>query len=186
MKAGLATLAMAPIIDRALATELLGERMDVLTSAAIDVGILVERGSQLELHPLARSFLEERCAQLGFAPEPGTATTCLEYYRRRHDWDAAFEVVSRNRVDAELERLLLEALDELLAAARLTTIDAWCTSAADLGVETIGYSLARAEVALRRGHLSEAQAFSKPRRLRTQSCSPVPRCCRACGTPRLA
>jgi len=161
VKAGLATLAVAPILDRDLATELLGERVDRVTSAAIDVGILVERGSQLELHPLARSFLEGRCAQLGFVPEPGSVARCLEYYRARREWDAAFDVVSRNRIVAELEPLMLEALDELLDAARLTTVEAWCKLAADLGVEAIGYSLARAEVALRRGHLSEAQALAE-------------------------
>ena len=163
VKAGLATLAVAPILDRDLARELLGDRVDSVTSAAIDVGILVERGSQLELHPLARSFLEERCAQLGFVPEPGSATTCLEYYRGRRDWDAAFDVVVRNRLSVNLEPLLLEALDELLDAARLTTIEAWCKLAADLGVEASGYSLARSEVALRCGHLSEAQAFCRSR-----------------------
>jgi DNA-binding NarL/FixJ family response regulator len=161
VKAGLATLAVAPIIDRDLATELLGQQMDRVTSAAIDVGILVERGAQLELHPLARSFLEERCAQLGFAPESGSAATSLEYYRCRGDWDAAFEVVSRHHLDSELERLLVEALDELLVAARLTTVEAWCTLADDRSVEALGFSLARAEVALRRGHLSEAQAYGE-------------------------
>ena len=65
--------------------------------AAIGVGVLVERGAQLELHPLARSFLEERCAQIGFVPEPGSVARCLAYYRRRRDWDAAFDVVARNR-----------------------------------------------------------------------------------------
>ena len=82
VKAGLATLAVAPILDRELAMELLGERAEYVCGAAIRVGVLVERGQQLELHPLARSFLEDRCAQIGLAPEQDTALKCLGYYRR--------------------------------------------------------------------------------------------------------
>jgi ATP/maltotriose-dependent transcriptional regulator MalT len=161
VKAGLATLAVAPILDRDLATELLGDRVDNVCSAGIDVGILVERGSQLELHPLARSFLEDRCAQLGFVPEQSSVTTCLEYYRGRHDWDAAFDVIARNRLGNDLEPLLLDALDELLATARLQTIEAWCEMGASLDVEAPTFALARAEVALRHGNLAEAQTFAE-------------------------
>jgi ATP/maltotriose-dependent transcriptional regulator MalT len=159
VKAGLATLAVAPILDRDLATELLGERVDRVTSAAIDVGILVERGSQLELHPLARSFLEGRCAQLGFVPEPGSVARCLEYYRARREWDAAFDVIARNHMGDELEQLVLEALDELLDTARLSTLERWCASGWCFEAPVI--SLARAEVALRHGRHSEAQALAE-------------------------
>ncbi len=121
VKAGLATLAVAPILDRELAMELLGERAEYVCGAAIRVGVLVERGQQLELHPLARSFLDDRCAQLGGAPETRDMARCLGYYRRRRDWDAAFDVVARHRLVDKVEPLLLEALDELLT----------CSAAAD-------------------------------------------------------
>ena len=59
VRAGLATLAVPPVLDRRLADDLLGvDRADTVCVAALDVGILEERGAHLELHPLARSFLE--------------------------------------------------------------------------------------------------------------------------------
>ena len=136
VKSGLATLAVAPVLDRDLAAELLGsERAEIVSASALEVGILVERGGFLELHPLARSFLEERCAQLGFVPEPDSVAKSVEHYIARHDWDAAFDVIGRNRLADELERLVLEALDELLDTARLQTIEAWCEMGASFRPE---------------------------------------------------
>ncbi|MGI8479877.1 MAG: hypothetical protein ACR2M2_08490, partial [Gaiellaceae bacterium] len=117
VKAGLATLSVAPVLDRELAAALLGdEDAEVVCAGALDVGILVERGGLLELHPLARSFLEDRCAELGFSPRARSVAISVDYYRGRRDWDAAFDVIARNRLGTELEELVLEALDELLDA----------------------------------------------------------------------
>ncbi|MDQ3671311.1 MAG: LuxR C-terminal-related transcriptional regulator [Actinomycetota bacterium] len=162
VKAGLATLAIAPVLDRELATVLLGQdRAEVVCTGALDVGILVERGALLELHPLARSFLEDRCAQLGFVPGTDSVAIAVDHYRGRGDWDAAFDVIARNRLGSELEELVVEALDDLLATARLQTIEAWCELGASLGLQSPAFPLARAEVALRRGRLTEAQAHAE-------------------------
>jgi len=162
VKAGLATLSVAPVLDRELATALLGqEHAEIVCAEALDVGILVERGPQLELHPLARSFLEERCAQLGFIAGPESVAISVDHYRGRREWDAAFDVIARNRLGAALEELMVEALDDLLDLARLQTIEAWCELGASLGLQSPAFSLARAEVALRGGRLSEAQAHAE-------------------------
>ena len=66
---GLTTLAVAPVIDDELATALLGaDAAELVCAAALDVGLLVERETRLDLHPLARAFLEERSGQLGLRP----------------------------------------------------------------------------------------------------------------------
>ena len=162
VKAGLATLSVAPVLDRELATALLGqEHAEIVCAEALDVGILVERGPQLELHPLARSFLEERCAQLGFIAGPESVAISVDHYRGRREWDAAFDVIARNRLGAALEELMVEALDDLLDLARLQTIEAWCELGASLGLQSPAFSLARAEVALRHGHLAEAQLHAE-------------------------
>ena len=70
---GLTTLALAPVLDEDLARALLGSSADLICSAAVDVGLLVRRELRLDLHPLARVFLEERTAQLGLAPAEGAA-----------------------------------------------------------------------------------------------------------------
>jgi ATP/maltotriose-dependent transcriptional regulator MalT len=133
VREGLAVLAVAPVLDRELADELLGSESPEICTAALDVGILEERDEHLELHPLARSFLEERAAHK--PADPGLATSaaavCLHRFKQRRDWDAAFDLVSRRGPASELVPLLQDALDELLETARLSTIGSWCDLAAD-------------------------------------------------------
>ncbi|MDH4340608.1 MAG: LuxR C-terminal-related transcriptional regulator [Thermoleophilia bacterium] len=159
---GLTTLSVAPVLDRALANGLLGlESAESVCAAALDVGILVERGAQLELHPLARAFLAERSEQLGLVPADGTVAACLEIYRARREWDAAFDVIVRSGPAHELEPLMLAALDELLTTGRLPTLQRWCESASHAGLEAPVVSVARAEVALRSGRHVEAMAHAE-------------------------
>ncbi len=144
---GLTVLSRAPVLDRELAGSLLGDDAEAICQAALDVGILVERGPILELHPLARSFLAERSAELG--PIDGTSVSrCLEHYRAGRDWDAGFELIARHRVAAELEGLLLAALDELLDTARLSTIETWCA----LAIRARSSRLRRSRSLARRSH----------------------------------
>ncbi len=159
---GMTTLSVAPVLDRELAGALIGsETAEVVCAAALDVGILVERGVQLELHPLARSFLDERSEQLGLTPAAGATGVCLEHYRSRHDWDAAFDVVVRWFLSDELEPLVRAALDDLLDTARLPTVQRWCEFASDADLEAATFSVARAEVALRYGRHVEAIAHAE-------------------------
>jgi LuxR family maltose regulon positive regulatory protein len=162
VQAGLTTLAVAPVLDRELAGALLGpESAESVCAAALDVGILVERGIQLDLHPLARSFLEERGEQRGPLASETTIAGCLRHYRARRDWDAAFDLITRFGAIRELEALLTAALDELLDTARLPTIETWCAAASESGVDSGIFSLARAEVALRYGRHAEAQTHAE-------------------------
>jgi len=159
---GLTTLSVAPILDRPLAAALLDvDVADSVCAAALDVGILVERGSQLDLHPLARTFLAERSGQLGLEPADGSVDVCLDYYRARREWDAVFEVLLRDGPMEELNGLMHAALDELLDTARLSTIQRWCDLASAHGVDSPIFSVARAEVMLRHGQHVEAVAHAE-------------------------
>jgi DNA-binding CsgD family transcriptional regulator/tetratricopeptide (TPR) repeat protein len=162
VRSGLLTLALAPVIDHQLPTELLGATAaEVVVRSAVDVGIIVARSSHLEMHPLARSFLTEWS---GRTPKPSAdkvAMQCLSHYRRLRDWDAAFEVLSRHKWSDELERLAGEALDELLDTARLKTLERWSELASETAPNAHVFSLARAEVALRRGRFTEAQTHGE-------------------------
>jgi ATP/maltotriose-dependent transcriptional regulator MalT len=162
VRSGLTTLAVAPVLDRELAGELLGpNQTDPVLSVSLDVGILVERGVRLDLHPLARSFLEERGEQLRLVPDSDSIASCLEHYRRRRDWDAAFELIARHGPATELETILLEALDDLLDTARLSTLETWCKLAANLRFDAPIFAVAQAELSLRQGRLAEAQTFAE-------------------------
>ena len=159
---GLTTLSVAPVLDRELANGLLGlEGAESVCAVALDVGILVERGNQLELHPLARAFLAERSEQLVLTPAEGTVAACLDIYRARREWDAAFDVIVRSGPAHELEPLMRAALDELLDTGRVPTLQRWCESASDAGLEAAIVSVARAEVALRHGRHVESMAHAE-------------------------
>ena len=159
---GLTTLAVAPVIDNEVATALLGaDTADVVSAAALDVGLLAERETRLDLHPLARAFLEERSRQLGLRPSDTALDICLGIYRERRDWDAAFDLISRARLTCELEHLMGRALDDLLEAARISTLERWCDLARDVDVDASIFSLARAETMLRDGRHIEAIAHAE-------------------------
>ena len=159
VRVGLTELAVAPMIDSDLASALLGnDRAESICTAALDVGVLVERDGRLEIHPLARSFIDERNVA---APARETIDTCLAYYKARRDWDAAFEVVSRHRGTEEFEALVDESLDDLLDTARLSTLETWCEFAAESEIDGPVFSLARAETALRQGRHAQAQAHAE-------------------------
>ena len=159
---GLTTLSVAPILDRELASGLLDpEKAESVCAAALDAGILVERGAQLELHPLARAFLAERSEQLGLVPADGTVAICLDVYKSRREWDAAFDVIARSGPALELEPLMDAALDELLDTGRLPTLQRWGETASGAGLEDGVFLVAHAEVALRYGRHVEAMAYAE-------------------------
>src|SRR5262249_30940016 len=135
---GLMTLSVAPVLDRELVAALLGDEADRITASVLDVGILVEREPRLDLHPLARAFLEEKSSEIGLAPANGVSEICLAHYRRHRDWDAAFEVIARRGWASELEELVGDALDELLDSARLSPLARWCAFADDAGRDAPG------------------------------------------------
>ena len=158
VRQGLTTLAVAPVLDRELVVELLGADAEAVAACALDVGILVERGTQIDLHPLARAFLAERVGQLGLVPADASGATCLAHYREHRDWDAAFDLIARFGWAGELKTLLADALDDLLEAARLSTLERWCDFAKAAELDAAILAVARAEVLLRQGRHLEAIA----------------------------
>jgi hypothetical protein len=146
------------VLDYELAAALLGDDAHSVIAAALDVGLLVERQQQLDLHPLARAFLEERRTQLRLQPAPNTSDICLASYRRRREWDAAFELVARTDDANELDDLMICALDDLLETARLSTLQRWCDLAERRGRDAPIFAVARAEAMFRHGSHKEAVA----------------------------
>jgi DNA-binding NarL/FixJ family response regulator len=125
------------------------------------VGILEERGAQLELHPLARSFLEEHVDHADSDARSAAVRKCLGHYKSRRDWDAAFDVIAKRGPACELESLIHGALDDLLNSARLSTIQEWCEFASASRIEAPIVALAHAEVSVRHGRHAEAQTFAE-------------------------
>ena len=93
-------------------------------------------------------------------------------YRRRSEWDAAFDLVDRFGTADDVDTLFTDALDELLNAARLATVETWIGQAKVKQLSSPTLEVAKAELALRNGkHLSAetfAQAALYPRRRETR------------------
>ena len=158
VRVGLGLLATAPSLDRELAAELLGpERADRVCTEALTIGVLEERGGKLELHPLAAAFLEERARRETATDVADALGTALVVYRARREWDAAFDVLDRSGL-AGLPHLIEEALDDLLNSARLATLASWVDRAICKGMNPPIVLVARAEVDLRHGLHTAAQA----------------------------
>ena len=158
----LAILAIAPVLDREIAAVLLDvNAAESACSSALDVGLFVERGAGLEIHPLARMVLDERRRQVGIALADRSTEVCLDLYRARKDWDASFELILRTHLTGALDGLLRSALDDLLATARLSTIERWCDGKPSPRADGSVFSLARSEVMLRTGRHLEAVAYAE-------------------------
>lgn len=159
---GLGLLATAPSLDRELAIELLGpERAERVCRAAITLGVLEERGGKLELHPLGAAFLEQRARREGRGEVNDAVARCLEVYRERHEWDAAFELVDRYGTNADLSALFTSSFDSLLNGARLSTIETWINRAEARYITSPSIGVAKAEIALRDGRHMSAQTFAE-------------------------
>jgi len=162
VRTGLGLLAVAPLLDRALACRILGESQSAtVCREALALGIIDERGGRLELHPLAGAFLKTRSQREVEADLHRTADTLLAEYRRRREWDAAFDLVERQGSLEDIGGLFADALDDVLNSGRLATAETWVTRAESRGLTTPVVQRAKAELALRHGSHMSAQAFAE-------------------------
>jgi ATP/maltotriose-dependent transcriptional regulator MalT len=162
VRAGLGVIAVAPALDRELVATLIdGAAAENVLESGLRTGIIEERGGRIELHPLARQFLDSRTAGELVAERAAAVDRCREIYRSRRDWDALFSLLERHGLEAELELLLEEALDELLSAARLSTVEKWLARAEHAGYTAPIYRVAGAELSLRGGRHVAARTLAE-------------------------
>jgi DNA-binding CsgD family transcriptional regulator len=162
VRTGLAILGALPLVDRELAAAFLGtERAEAVCTDALALGVLDEREGRLELHPLAATFLEERARRDAGEELDHVAPLALDAYRRRREWDAAFEVVDRFGLDGELEPLVADALDELLNAGRLATLEHQVEVAGIRSIDSPVIRLAEGEVCVRQGRHVTASTLAQ-------------------------
>jgi DNA-binding CsgD family transcriptional regulator len=156
----LGTIAVAPVLDREIAAQLLEDRADSAIAAMLDAGILTDRGSTLEFHPLARTFVEQRMHPNAVEDRGGAVEICLRIYKARRDWDSAFELIERFGARSQLDDLMAEAIDPLLASGRLATVETWVAHATSEGEASPIVQVAAAELGARRGQLAIAEAMA--------------------------
>ena len=82
-------------------------------------------------------------------------------YRRRQEWDAAFDLIDRYGTDDDFEELFAEALTPLLHSGRLATVQTLLERAELKGLESATLEVAKAELALREGKHLSAQTLAQ-------------------------
>ena len=117
VRTSLELLAAMPLVDRELATTLFGaERAEQVVSEALGLGILDERDGRLELHPLVESFLQSHAMAETRVKATEAYSTAWAYYTARKLPDAAFDLAHELGVPGDIDRSLIESIDELLHA----------------------------------------------------------------------
>lgn len=113
VRTGLAILAALPLVDRELAEMVLGrEQAERVCDEALRLGIIDERDDRLEVHPLVRGFFAGRATRDPVPMPPDATLSALSLYRRRREWDSAFELVRAHDLDDELVGLVIDILEE--------------------------------------------------------------------------
>lgn len=153
----LAQLSVAPTIDVGLAVTLFGERgRDVLETGFLR-GFLNHDGDSYDLHPLLRQFLRSKFADADSESKQATIKAVAASSLLRQAWDETFALVAEFGLGQLLVDLLTRALDDVLAAGRLATLEQWLDEAYRLipGEEIV--QLAEIELAFRKGRWAETE-----------------------------
>lgn len=156
----LVTMAALPTLDFEVAGAVLGSSAHRTCVEFVELGLIDERDQRLEIHPLLRDFLTRHSASA--VPRTATVAAALLIYRRRRDWDSAFELVRRHALDDQLASFVLEAVDELLNSGRFSTLLRWTKFARSrLTSPNPVFEIAEIELHLRHGQ--HATALTKAR-----------------------
>ena len=154
---GLIRLAALPLVDHELAGAVLGSDLgDKVCAEALELGLYDHGCPGLAAHSLMETQFKRRLRTVDARVTAVGTEKALRLYRKRRDWDSAFELVRRHGLDDELAGLVLEAVDEILSSGRLSTLDDWVRFAHDR-LENLHpvLMIAEMEVQLRHGrHMS--------------------------------
>ena len=112
--------------------------------------------SRYAFHPLLRTFLRAQLDLRGPCEVRDTAATLATELIARRSWDDASDVLDAVPSRSRRSVLLRGALDDMLAAGRLQTLDRWITEAAG----DAAADLASAELAFRRGDFRAAESLA--------------------------
>jgi ATP/maltotriose-dependent transcriptional regulator MalT len=157
----LSLLSLAPLIDTEVVQELFGDRAEAVVTSGVRFGFLTPVDGAFELHPLLRRFLSSKLADIDPILVTSAAAKCAATLIRRGQFDAAFGVVKRFDLRAELVTIIDRSLDTLLADGRLVTLRERTGHARALGLDSPVLDLADAEIDLRDGRWQTAERRAK-------------------------
>ncbi len=154
-------LAAAATVDGDLCTFLFGERAESVADDSIQAGFLTRFADRtLLLHPLLRAFLRTKLKETNDAELQRTAHAIGSFYVDAGRWDDAFEVAEELHDPQSLHTLLERALESLLSAGRLATLEQWVSYAEQQSIEGPLVQLARAHIDQRQGLSDRAEILA--------------------------
>jgi LuxR family maltose regulon positive regulatory protein len=128
---------------------------------SVRVGILSEAGdAQIELHPLFQQFLLKRSHDASTEAVDHAVARVWEVLTEDRLWDDAFAVLAAARRPQLLPQLFDRALDPLLEMGRTMSLRRWIDFAVANDIDAPIVKLAEAELALRAGTLTRAEAIA--------------------------
>jgi ATP/maltotriose-dependent transcriptional regulator MalT len=155
----LVLLSLPSTLSPELVQAILGEDAEDVLYASIRAGLMTAReGQDLEIHPLCRSFLQQKVWDIGVGDDRLDALVlCLI---EASQWDDAFELISRFGLLDRLPLLIERGLRRVLAEGRLAAVEKWVAWADQERIEAPELALARAEIYLRRGDWALAESLA--------------------------
>jgi LuxR family transcriptional regulator, maltose regulon positive regulatory protein len=154
-------LSVLPRVDSPYGEAVLGTRHGFVTSALLEQGLLVSSPDGRRLHPLFQSFLFQRLHRDRPHEALNLARASIATAMSRGLWDDAFDVAEAANLTDEAASVVAEAAPKLLHEGRLETLEKWLGRLPPRHLDRRELILARGELALRRGHFSEALALAE-------------------------
>jgi len=159
LRRALLLLAVGGDADAAVSRELLGSQHDRLLTAAAEQGFFSPQGRTLGIHPLLRGFLQRKLSDLPAAQADDAVRITVAALAKEAHWDECLAALQYRPLRDLISRTLGEALPDLLASGRVTTVRQWLNLARSSISTEPTVHLAEAEVALRDGDSLRAQVL---------------------------
>jgi LuxR family maltose regulon positive regulatory protein len=155
----LVLLSVPATLTPSLVKSVLADDAERVVADAMRVGVITAREpNDIEIHPLCRSFLENKALAVGIDRNQidKLAVSLIECSR----WDDAFETIRAFGLTDRLPLLIERGLRTLLAAGRVVIVERWVAWADEQRLAAPELALAQAETYFRRGAwaLSESLA----------------------------
>jgi DNA-binding CsgD family transcriptional regulator len=155
----LCEMALYDVAGRRLALAALPpEEAERVIRVAVERGfITVSREASLEMHPLLRSFLEQKLREESPAKLHERLARVARTLMKHELWDEAFSIIDRFDESDLLAELIESSIDRMLSSGRSATLRTWVKNAP----QTLPpVRLAAAELAFREGRFHESEALA--------------------------
>jgi len=153
-------LALMPAATPEIARLIFGNRTSEVLEDCARLGALEPSALGVSIHPLLRTFLNQRLARSDPGEIVALATQVTDFLISLSDWDTSFEVITDFSLSDRVVPLVEASVDALLRQGRTQTLLNWLDYAARSHVVDPKLDFAEAEVAFRQGAFGKAEALA--------------------------